>query len=179
MVAAAAGANQGAAMAAQRVRSLLMRSDVPVAAVLVASSIAGDPSLVSGMGGLVATQFLGTWARHLTACNRSAGLGGARAAPNGLPTVPCGGSGTTPGSKTTALPCFTHDAQKRGCGASTVNKVVFNFCKAMELHYGPRLGPLDANNGMPTPAPARDGEDFVSPRVRASGSQCANCLRRL
>jgi hypothetical protein len=57
MVAAAAGANQGAAMAAQRVRSLLMRSDVPVAAVLVASSIAGDPSLVSGMGGLVATHF--------------------------------------------------------------------------------------------------------------------------
>ena len=90
-------------MAAQRVRSLLMRSDVPVAAVLVASSIAGDPSLVSGMGGLVATQFLGTWARCLTACNRSAGLGGARAAPNGLPTVPCGGSGTTPGSKTTSM----------------------------------------------------------------------------
>ena len=62
-------------MAAQRVRSLLMRSDVPVAAVLVASSIAGDPSLVSGMGGLVATHFgnMGSTPDRLQSLSRPGG----------------------------------------------------------------------------------------------------------
>jgi hypothetical protein len=83
-------------MAAQRVRSLLMRSDVPVA-------LSRATHLLSPAQAGSLPPILGAQARHLTAWNRSAGLGGARAAPNGLPTVPCGGGGTTPGSKTTSM----------------------------------------------------------------------------